>query len=84
MLKWPQAGDALDRLDADAHLVTVISAGVRQSMDRRADHPTQDAALACDRFGEGRVGLLAVRNAMPNKPKGLYRTNPSRTAKPTR
>ena len=84
MLKWPQAGDVLDRLDADAHLVTVISAGVRQSMDGRADNPTQDQPSRAIDSARTTSGSLLFETPMPNKPKGPYRTDLCESAKPTR
>jgi hypothetical protein len=60
MLERTQAGDVLDRLGADAHLISVVGARIRESVDSRADAAAKDATVASDRFGHRGVRLHAV------------------------
>jgi hypothetical protein len=58
-----EAGDVLRRLNADAHLVAVVGARVREAVDGRANDAAQDATIDGDPLSSREVRLLAVGHA---------------------
>jgi hypothetical protein len=60
VLEALEAEEVLRRLDADAHLVPIVRAGIREPMDDRADRRPQDQPALGDLPRPQQVRLEAV------------------------